>query len=304
MTLSCSDRTQRIAALCAFLLLLVASNAWEMRALRREGELRLQRDAQSLAGRVALYLPATVWDMDAVNARAVVFNEMDDPRVDAVLIHDREGLLEGMRRNDRGEPVPWDDLMPENTVEAEAPVLMEDRPIGRVTVRLSRRTTEEELSAASQRALARTAALAFLPCVFLAASLRRLALPDGECRTVPQPEQRESPAKREIPPDDLCRAFLRKRQKDADALYRPAAREDRAELAALAGALREDALRLTAGEAFVPEATRLAETALALLEAARLGAPVAGRTEACAESLTRLLRALDTASARRPPESA
>jgi hypothetical protein len=170
-----SGWTIRFAALTAFLVVLVISSAWEMYALRHDGELRLQQDAKSLTKRASLHLAGISWEMDAPAARSYIFVEMEDIRLAAMLIYDREGLLEGMRRNMLWEAVPWDDLTPENSVEASAPIMMEDVPVGEVIIYLSRRALDEELAAGARREFLRVAALAVIPCIALALLLWQLA---------------------------------------------------------------------------------------------------------------------------------
>ena len=173
---SLPGRASSFAALLAFLALLLASSAWEMRTAHQEGELRLKQEARTLAKRASLYLAGVTWEMDGPAARSSIYVEMEDLRLAAMRINDREGLLEGMRRNKLWEPVPWDDLIPENCVEASAPILVEDLPVGEISVYLSRRQLDEELYAKAQRELLRIALLAAFPCLGLALLLWQLAV--------------------------------------------------------------------------------------------------------------------------------
>ena len=303
--------TVRFAALIAFLILLVISSAWEMHALRHDGEIRLQQDAGSLAKRVALHLAGVSWHMDAPAARSFIFVEMENLSLAAMLIHDREGLLEGMRRNGLWEPVPWDDLTPENSVEASAPIIMEDVPVGEVIIYLSRRALDEALSAKARRELARVAALAALPCIALALLLWQLAAlraTDGaamrDACLMPSPSHPFDRGRETVqtpplllPPDwdreearraylEACRAFIRDQQTSAALLCQLTAGEDWGELRATARALREAALALNA--------RHLAAAALAVQEAALSHTASAARhVEACIPALAQALTAAE-----------
>ena len=81
-----SGWTARFSALAAFLALLVISSAWEMRALRHDGAIRLQQDASTLAKRASLYFAGISWEMDAPAARSSIFVEMEDIRLAGMLI--------------------------------------------------------------------------------------------------------------------------------------------------------------------------------------------------------------------------
>ena len=304
-----SCRTLRFTALSGFLAVLVLSSAWEMHALRHDGELRLQQDARTLAKRASLHFAGITWEMDAPAARNSIFVEMEDLRLAGILIHDRKGLLEGMRRNGLWEPVPWDDLTPENSVEASAPIMMEDVPVGEVVVYLSRRALDEELAAKARRELVRVTALAVIPCVALALLVWQLAVrraehgaqtpcaspsPDGQSRAGEQGAVLPPPL--QLPPDwdnentrraylEACRAFIRDQHASAALLYRLTAREDWGELREAARALREAALALNA----LP----LAEAALSVQDAALANtASAARRVEICIPALTSVLNAV------------
>jgi hypothetical protein len=301
-----SCRTIHVTALSVFLAVLVLSSAWEMHALRHEGELRLQQNANTLAKRASLLFTGISWEMDAPAARSSIFAEMEDLRLAGMVIHDREGLLEGMRRNNLWEPVPWDDLTPENSVEASAPIMMEDAPVGEVVVYLSRRALDEELAARARRELVRVAVLAILPCIALALLVRQLAVcraergtqapsaslcPNGKSRAGEQEAALAPPL--QLPPDwdsentrraylEVCRAFVRDQRASAALLCRLAAHEDWGELREAARILREAALALNA----LP----LAEAALSVQDAALAHTASAARhVEHCISALAKLL---------------
>jgi HPt (histidine-containing phosphotransfer) domain-containing protein len=312
-----SGWTAHVAALTAFLAVLVISSAWEMHALRHDSEIRLQWDAETLAKRAGLYLAGITWERDVPAARNAIFMEMEDVRLVGMLIHDREGLLEGMRRNRLWEPVPWDDLTPENSVEASASITMEDVPVGEVVIYLSRRTLNEELAARARRELARLTALALIPCIALALLLWQRAagrtaygknahdVPSMPPEPVPFAAARHGDIGREravasplqLPPDwhnneearqaylEAGRAFIRTQQAGAAQLCRLTAREDWGELRKAARALREAALAVNARS--------LAAAALSVQEAALANtASAARRVEHCISVLTQVLNAL------------
>jgi len=292
-----SGWTARFSALAAFLALLVISSAWEMRTLRHDGAIRLQQDASTLAKRASLHFAGISWEMDAPAARRSIFVEMEDIRLAGMLIYDREGLLEGMRRNRLWEPVPWDDLVPENSVEASASLMMEDVPVGKVVVYLSRRTLDEELSAKARRELVRVAALAVVPCIAMAQLLWQLAVRRTTHRSSFEEHGDAPSAPLHVPPNwsnddarlaylDACRAFIRDQHGSTVLLYRLVAREDWGELRAIARALHEAALALNAHH--------LAEAALSMQEAALANTAAAARhVENCIPALAQVLRAAE-----------
>jgi HPt (histidine-containing phosphotransfer) domain-containing protein len=306
-----SCRTLRFTALSVFLAVLVLSSAWEMHALRHDGELRLQQEAKTLAKRASLHFAGISWEMDAPAARSSIFVEMEDLRLAGMLIHDREGLLEGMRRNGLWEPVPWDDLTPENSVEAAAPLMMEDVPVGEVGGYLSRRALDEELAAKARRELVRVTALAVIPCIALALLLWQLAVRRAEHDGVqalcasPSPDGKSCAGEQgaalapslQLPPDwdnentrraylEACRAFIRDQHASAALLCRLTAREDWGELREAARALHEAARALNAFP--------LAEAALSVQDAALANtASAARRVEICISALAGLLNAIE-----------
>ena len=296
-----SGWTVRFAALTAFLAFLVISSVWEMHILRHDGEVRLQQDAKALAKRASLHCAGVSWAMDSPAARSAIFVEMEDIRLAGMLIYDREGLLEGMRRNRLWEPVPWDDLTPENSVEASAPIMIEDVPVGEVVIYLSRRTLDEELSTKARRELVRVSALALIPCIAIALLLRQLAarrtttlLSGHESR---DREQQLLPAPPlQLPPDwnstvvrqnylEACRVFIRDQHGNAALLYQLAAREDWGELREAARALCQAALAINARP--------LAAAALSMQEAALANtASAARRVEDCIPLLAQVASAI------------
>ena len=292
----------RFTALTAFLTLLVISSAWEMHTLRHDGEIRLQQDARFLAKRASLHFAGISWGMDAPAARDAIFVDMEDIRLAGMLIYDREGLLEGMRRNRLWEPVPWDDLTPENSVEASAPIMIEDISVGEVVIYLSRRALDEELSAKARRELVRVSMLALIPCIAIALLLWQIAarrtappLPFHENRALQRQLVPVPPL--QLPPDwnsedarrnylEVCRTFIRDQHGSAVLLYQLAAREDWGELREAARTLHQAALALNARP--------LAAAALSMQEAALANTASAARhVENCIPALAKVFSAIE-----------
>lgn len=137
--------------------LLMALTAWQLHATRMDALQRLHGDAQRMAVRSAQILAVPAWEVNEVSARSIIMAEMEDSRVYAMVVHDRQGFLEGQRRNEHWEPVPWDDLVPDSMVEAHCPLLLEEQPVGSVQVYLSPRLLEEDIFALWWREMARFA---------------------------------------------------------------------------------------------------------------------------------------------------
>lgn len=145
--------------------LLMALTAWQLHASRIDASLRLQADAQRMAARTARILAVPAWEINEVSARSIVMTEMEDSRVYGMVVYDHIGFLEGQRRNENWESIPWDDLVPDSMVEGEHPLILEEQNVGNVRVYLSPRLLEEDISALWWREMARfgiTATVLFL----------------------------------------------------------------------------------------------------------------------------------------------
>lgn len=134
-----------------FLLLLTGLAALELHVARTDGEERLAEEARRIARRSGDILALPAWRMDEVAARSIVMTEMEDERIYGIAVYDLRGLLEGQRRDEQWESVPWDDLVPDVMAEGVYPLQMEGRPVGTVRVYLSPRRLEEHLSALWRR---------------------------------------------------------------------------------------------------------------------------------------------------------
>ena len=139
------------AALLLFLLLSV----WNVSEDRQEAENRLGSDAGRMAAQLAALLSLPAWELDELAARTIVMAAMADESIYAIKVQTNKGMLEGQRRNYQWEPVPWDDEIPENSVQGMNPLKMEGRPVGTVEVFLSPRITDEDLAQKARREVAR-----------------------------------------------------------------------------------------------------------------------------------------------------
>ncbi len=304
-----------------FLLLSTGLAALELHMARTDGEERLAEDARRIARRAGDILALPAWRMDEVAARSIVMTEMEDERVYGITVYDMQGLLEGQRRDEQWDPVPWDDLVPDAMVEGVCPLRMEGRPVGTVRVYLSPRRLEEHMSALWRREAARVLILAVVATVLLAwAACRRMReeppCPSRAAGDVPSPGMGEtsSPAEPAVPADDargnvpetlpglavgeavrrlggqaeayllLTDFFRRLYARAPQLLLQLAARDEWDSLARLLPPLREAAERLGAAR-LEASASRLEDAVRARSEA------VARCAEECAAALEEVLAA-------------
>ena len=139
----------------AALLLFLLMGVWNVREDRQEAENRLGSDAGRMAAQLAALLSLPAWELDELAARTIVTAAMADESIYAIKVQTKQGMLEGQRRNYQWEPVPWDDEIPENSVQGMNPLKMEGRPVGSVEVYLSPRITNEDLAQKARREVAR-----------------------------------------------------------------------------------------------------------------------------------------------------
>ena len=139
----------------AALLLFLLMGVWNVREDRQEAENRLGSDAGRMAAQLAALLSLPAWELDELAARTIVMAAMADESIYAIKVQSNKGMLEGQRRNYQWEPVPWDDEIPENSVQGMNPLKMEGRPVGSVEVYLSPRITNEDLAQKARREVAR-----------------------------------------------------------------------------------------------------------------------------------------------------
>ncbi|MEG2171723.1 MAG: hypothetical protein RRY29_00525 [Desulfovibrionaceae bacterium] len=150
-----------------FMALLMVLTAWQLHASRMDATLRLQADAHRMAARAARILAVPAWEINEVSARSIVMSEMEDSRVYGMVVYDHLGFLEGQRRNENWECMPWDDLVPENMVEGTHSLTLEEQVVGAVHVYLSPRLLDEDMSALWWREMARFGITATVLCIFL-----------------------------------------------------------------------------------------------------------------------------------------
>ena len=139
----------------AALLLFLLMGVWNVSEDRQEAENRLGSDAGRMAAQLAALLSLPAWELDELAARTIVMAAMADESIYAIKVQTNKGMLEGQRRNYQWEPVPWDDEIPENSVQGMNPLKMEGRPVGSVEVYLSPRITAEDLAQKARREVAR-----------------------------------------------------------------------------------------------------------------------------------------------------
>ena len=139
----------------AALLLFLLMGVWNVSEDRQEAENRLGSDAGRMAAQLAALLSLPAWELDELAARTIVMAAMADESIYAIKVQTTKGMLEGQRRNYQWEPVPWDDEIPENSVQGMNPLKMEGRPVGSVEVYLSPRITAEDLAQKARREVAR-----------------------------------------------------------------------------------------------------------------------------------------------------
>ena len=150
-----SRRRLALAVWAAALLLFLLMGVWNVNEDRQEAENRLGSDAGRMAAQLAALLSLPAWELDELAARTIVMAAMADDSIYAIKVQSNKGMLEGQRRNYQWEPVPWDDEIPENSVQGMNPLKMEGRPVGTVEVYLSPRITDEDLAQKARREVAR-----------------------------------------------------------------------------------------------------------------------------------------------------
>lgn len=147
----CTRRWLALAAWAGGMLLFLFLGLWSLSSSRQDVENRLSSEAGRLAAQLAALLSLPAWELDELTARTIVMAALEDESIYAVKVQTKEGMLEGQRRNYQWEPVPWDDEIPENTVQGMNPLTMEGSTVGSVEVYLSPRLSEEELALAARR---------------------------------------------------------------------------------------------------------------------------------------------------------
>lgn len=144
---------------------------------------KMHRDVQEFARRqavrVARQLQVPAWNLDAVSISAVIAAEMEDQRVYAVALFERDGitLLGGMQRDGDWRPVPWSgaingasggDFITEREVLAH-----HGEEIGSVVVMVSPRGISEALSAMVRENAVRVTVVGLTLVVLIILILRR-----------------------------------------------------------------------------------------------------------------------------------
>jgi len=104
--------------------------------------------ARRLAVRTARQLQTPAWNLDAASMAAVVEAEMDDQRVYAVALFERDGttLLGGMQRDEDWRPVPWSGTTGGDFITEREVLAHQGEEIGSVLVMVSPRGINDALS--------------------------------------------------------------------------------------------------------------------------------------------------------------
>ncbi|MEG6505592.1 hybrid sensor histidine kinase/response regulator [Nitratidesulfovibrio sp. 1201_IL3209] len=139
----------------------------------------IEEFARRQAVRVARQLQVPAWNLDAVSISAVIAAEMEDQRVYAVTLFERDGatLLGGMQRDGDWRPVPWSgatngtsggDFITEREILAH-----HGEEIGSVVVMVSSRGIGEALSAMVRENAVRVTVVGLTLVVLIILILRR-----------------------------------------------------------------------------------------------------------------------------------
>ncbi|MDR3044146.1 MAG: response regulator [Desulfovibrio sp.] len=144
---------------------------------------KLHRDIEDFARRqavrVARQLQVPAWNLDTVSISAVIAAEMEDQRVYAVALFERDGttLLGGMQRDGDWRPVPWSGAINGDSggdVVTEREVLAhQGEEIGSVVVMVSPRGIDDALSAMVRESAVRVTLVGFVLVVLIILILRR-----------------------------------------------------------------------------------------------------------------------------------
>lgn len=140
---------------------------------------KLHRDiedfARRLAVRTARQLQVPAWNLDAMSISAVIAAEMEDQRVYAVALFERDGttLLGGMQRDGDWRPVPWSGAVGGDFVTEREVLAHHGEEIGSVVVMVSPRGIDDALSAMVRENAVRVTLVGFVLVVLIILILRR-----------------------------------------------------------------------------------------------------------------------------------
>ncbi|MBG3877960.1 HAMP domain-containing protein, partial [Desulfovibrio oxamicus] len=140
---------------------------------------KLRRDIEDFARRqavrVARQLQVPAWNLDAGSISAVIAAEMEDQRVYAVALFERDGttLLGGMQRDGDWRPVPWSDAADGDFVTEREVMAHQGEELGSVVVMISPRGIDDALSAMVRENAVRVTLVGFVLVVLIILILRR-----------------------------------------------------------------------------------------------------------------------------------
>ncbi|MBZ2170623.1 ATP-binding protein [Nitratidesulfovibrio sp. SRB-5] len=140
---------------------------------------KLHRDIEDFARRqavrVARQLQVPAWNLDAVSISSVIAAEMEDQRVYAVALFERDGttLLGGMQRDGNWRPVPWSGATGGDFVTEREVLAYQGEELGSVVVMVSPRGIHDALSAMVRENAVRVTLVGFVLVVLIILILRR-----------------------------------------------------------------------------------------------------------------------------------
>lgn len=140
---------------------------------------KLHRDTEDFARRLAVravrQLQVPAWNLDSVSIAAVIAAEMEDQRVYAVALFERDGttLLGGMQRDGDWRPVPWTGATGGDVVTEREVLAHQGEEIGNVVVMVSQRGIDEALSAMVRENAVRVTVVGLMLVVLIILILRR-----------------------------------------------------------------------------------------------------------------------------------
>ncbi|HCG03943.1 MAG TPA: hybrid sensor histidine kinase/response regulator [Desulfovibrio sp.] len=131
--------------------------------------------ARRLAVRAARQLQTPAWNLDAASMAAVIEAEMDDQRVYAVALFERDGatLLGGMQRDEDWRPVPWSGTTDGDFITEREVLAHQGEEIGSVLVMVSPRGISDALSAMVRENAVRVTIIGMTLVVLIILILRR-----------------------------------------------------------------------------------------------------------------------------------
>lgn len=131
--------------------------------------------ARRLAVRAARQLQTPAWNLDAASMAAVIEAEMDDQRVYAVALFERDGatLLGGMQRDEDWRPVPWSGITDGDFIIEREVLAHQGEEIGTVLVMVSPRGISDALSAMVRENAVRVTIIGMTLVVLIILILRR-----------------------------------------------------------------------------------------------------------------------------------